>query len=118
VDQAESWGIFGDLTTLYDMNAPWILPHLPPGKRRIVVINNEGGRIFARLPGLAKVPESFKMFTESRHRLRFRSWAEFWGWIMWNGPAARCHHFRITSLSRLCPEPTKPKPSGKNWTSP
>jgi len=87
VDQAESWGIFGDLTTLYDMNAPWILPHLPPGKRRIVVVNNEGGRIFARLPGLAQVPESFKAFTESRHRLRFRSWAEFWGldYVEWTG---------------------------------
>jgi 2-succinyl-5-enolpyruvyl-6-hydroxy-3-cyclohexene-1-carboxylate synthase len=78
-DHDESWGVFGDLTTLYDLNAPWILPHLPGGKRRIVVLNNEGGRIFARLPGLSQVPESFKTYTESRHSLRFRAWADFWG---------------------------------------
>jgi len=86
-DAAESWGIFGDLTTLYDLNAPWILPHLPSAKRRIVVLNNEGGGIFARLPMLNRVPQDFKTFTESRHSLRFQRWAEFWGLahVEWRG---------------------------------
>jgi 2-succinyl-5-enolpyruvyl-6-hydroxy-3-cyclohexene-1-carboxylate synthase len=86
-DAAESWGIFGDLTTLYDLNAPWILPHLPGAKRRIVVLNNEGGGIFARLPMLNRVPQDFKTFTESRHSLRFQRWAEFWGLshVEWRG---------------------------------
>jgi len=86
-DRAESWGVFGDLTTLYDLNAPWILPHLPAAKRRIVVVNNGGGRIFARLPGLADLPAPFKAFTESEHHLKFEAWAKLWNldYLEWRG---------------------------------
>ena len=37
---SHNWGLFGDLTTLYDMAAPWILSQLPHIKAAIVVINN------------------------------------------------------------------------------
>lgn len=86
-EAGESWGIFGDLTTIYDLNAPWIVPHLPAAKRRIVVFNNGGGKIFARLPALNRVPEDYKTFTESRHTLRFQRWAGFWGLthVEWRG---------------------------------
>lgn len=88
-EAGESWGIFGDLTTIYDLNAPWIVPHLPAAKRRIVVFNNGGGKIFARLPSLHRVPEDYKTFTESRHTLRFQRWAGFWGLahVEWRGGA-------------------------------
>ena len=33
--EGESWGIVGDLTTLYDLNAPALLPQLAPAKRRL-----------------------------------------------------------------------------------
>ena len=56
-DDAESWAIVGDLTALYDLSAPWILNQLAPGKRRIVVINNGGGRIFSKLPALADLAD-------------------------------------------------------------
>lgn len=75
----ESWGIFGDLTALYDLNAPWVLDQLRSGKRRIVIVNNGGGRIFSRLPSLGGIDESRKRFTENRHAIGFESWARMWG---------------------------------------
>jgi 2-succinyl-5-enolpyruvyl-6-hydroxy-3-cyclohexene-1-carboxylate synthase len=75
----ESWALVGDLTAIYDANAPWILPHLPAATRRLVVVNNGGGRIFSRLPGFPDLAEPVKTFTESVHGFRFRAWAEGWG---------------------------------------
>jgi len=75
----ECWGIFGDLTTLYDMNAPWICDQLDAGKRiRIVVINNGGGKIFSKLPGLEDLPDDEKKVTENWHGFDFEKWAELW----------------------------------------
>ena len=45
---ANNWCIVGDLTALYDSNAPWIVPQLDV-KFEIVIINNGGGRIFDRV---------------------------------------------------------------------
>ena len=75
----ESWGLFGDLTALYDLNAPALLPQLATGKRRIVVINNGGGRIFSRLPSMVGMAHGEKQVTENRHRIGFEAWASMWG---------------------------------------
>jgi 2-succinyl-5-enolpyruvyl-6-hydroxy-3-cyclohexene-1-carboxylate synthase len=75
----ESWGIFGDLTALYDLNALALLPQLAAEKRRIVVINNGGGRIFSRLPSMAGMARDEKQITENRHQLGFEAWAAMWG---------------------------------------
>ncbi len=77
--EAESWAVLGDLTTLYDLNAPALLTQLSPGRRRIVVLNNGGGRIFSRLPSLAGLPPKEKRVTENRHGRRFEAWAAMWG---------------------------------------
>ena len=53
------------------MNAPWIVPQLD-AKFRIVIINNEGGKIFRRLP-LRRLE-----LIENAHHLRFDSWAKMW----------------------------------------
>jgi len=66
-----NWCVIGDLTALYDMNAPWIVPQLD-AKFRIVIINNEGGKIFRRLP-LRRLE-----LIENAHHLRFDSWAKMW----------------------------------------
>lgn len=67
-----SWGVFGDLTALYDLSAPWITPQLKPGFRRIVVMNNSGGQIFKNM---------FQNPTFlNAHDLDFKSWAEQWRW--------------------------------------
>lgn len=77
--EAESWGIFGDLTALCDLNAPALLAQLAPGKRRIVVINNGGGRIFSRLPAMSGLSAAERQIAENRHDLGFGPWAAMWG---------------------------------------
>ena len=74
-----SWLIIGDLSTLYDLAAPWIMPQLPQGNRRLVVINNGGGMIFARVPSLRALPEEARQIVENHHRLSFEPWAQMWG---------------------------------------
>lgn len=77
--ESESWGIFGDLTTLYDLNAPALLDGLSSGRRRIVVINNGGGRIFSRLSAMSGLSDEDRRVTENRHDRRFSHWAAMWG---------------------------------------
>ena len=74
----EAWGFFGDLTTLYDATAPWMRDQLSRGKRRIVVINNGGGKIFSLLPAMKHLDDDAKLVTENRHRLDFGGWAAMW----------------------------------------
>ena len=76
----QNWAVLGDLTTLYDLSAPWILPELESGAEvRITIINNGGGQIFSRVPGLDKVDRAVRSrLFETEHALRFRGWAEMW----------------------------------------
>ena len=76
--EAESWGIVGDLTALYDLNAPALIDQLSRGRRRLVILNNGGGRIFSRLPSMAGLSEARKQVTENRHSRRFADWAAMW----------------------------------------
>ncbi|MEN9724045.1 MAG: hypothetical protein RJB38_2031 [Pseudomonadota bacterium] len=72
----EHWCLLGDLTTLYDLNAPWILHSLIESRKNLpqwhlVVINNHGGRIFDRI---FKDPSYV-----NAHTLNFQDWASQWG---------------------------------------
>ncbi|MCM2282509.1 MAG: 2-succinyl-5-enolpyruvyl-6-hydroxy-3-cyclohexene-1-carboxylic-acid synthase [Bdellovibrionaceae bacterium] len=70
-EHSEGWCVLGDLTTLYDLTAPWAF-HSNSGLRaRLVVINNGGGKIFSRLFG--------SPLFENRHGLGFSAWAAMWG---------------------------------------
>lgn len=78
----DAWILLGDLTTLYDLAAPWALrtealkSFAKSGRKlRIVVINNSGGRIFTRV--LAKAPGGAAPF-ENNHDLGFEHWAGMW----------------------------------------
>jgi 2-succinyl-5-enolpyruvyl-6-hydroxy-3-cyclohexene-1-carboxylate synthase len=84
--EGETWGLFGDLTALYDLNAPALLPQLSEGKRRIVILNNEGGRIFSRLSSMAGLPDAHKLVTENHHTRRFEQWAAMWDldYVRWS----------------------------------
>lgn len=75
---AESWLILGDLSALYDLAAPWILSQLPSANRRILVLNNGGGRIFAQVPSLSGLNDTTRTMIENRHHLSFRPWADLW----------------------------------------
>jgi len=74
-----SWLIVGDLSAMYDLAAPWIMPQLPQGNRRLVVINNHGGKIFSRVKSLSSLPDEARQIIESRHRVTFEPWAQMWG---------------------------------------
>jgi 2-succinyl-5-enolpyruvyl-6-hydroxy-3-cyclohexene-1-carboxylate synthase len=78
-DVPEAWCVTGDLTTLYDLNAPWMLRQLPAGHRRFVVIQNAGGKIFSRLPSLRGLTDRERALMENPHTVSLRGWAEMWG---------------------------------------
>lgn len=63
-------GLFGDLTALYDLAAPWIIPQLDLDNINIIVINNGGGKIFER------VFNDRAMLNE--HHLNFEHIAHHW----------------------------------------
>lgn len=70
VDRQEALGVFGDLTSLYDMNAPWFLKNLEASVF-FAVINNAGGMIFDRLFD--------KELYLNRHNMSFEALAQMWG---------------------------------------
>lgn len=69
-----NWAVLGDLTTLYDLSAPWWSQKMKDRTLRLVVINNGGGRIFSKM-----YPESEAAFVNP-HSLRFEGLAALWGW--------------------------------------
>ena len=71
-DDRENWALLGDLTTLHDMAAPWILPQLPHVCSRLLVINNGGGAIFDRLFGKESP-------MRNSHTLSLEPMAQMWG---------------------------------------
>jgi 2-succinyl-5-enolpyruvyl-6-hydroxy-3-cyclohexene-1-carboxylate synthase len=78
--RVENVCIVGDLTALYDLNAPWACPQLNRGVRfRIIIINNGGGRIFSRVASLQPLDSAFReRVIENEHTLRFDDWAAMW----------------------------------------
>lgn len=71
--------VVGDLTTIYDLNAPWIVPQLGHDRFRIVIVNNGGGRIFGRVASLRALDASLReRVIENVHAVRFDHWAAMW----------------------------------------
>ncbi len=77
-DCATAWALFGDLTALYDSNAPALSAQLPSGKRIAAVINNNGGRIFDRLPGGRQIGEELQKWLVQPHDWKLKPLAELW----------------------------------------
>lgn len=72
-----NWGIFGDLTMLYDLAGPWILNQLKNIHVNLVVINNSGGKIFSRMFSSEKFQNS--------HTLSMEHIAKHWGLAYYSG---------------------------------
>lgn len=66
----QNWAFLGDLTTMYDLAAPWILPQLREMTTQLVVVNNGGGKIFSRM---FKNPAF-----QNQHEVSFAPWAALW----------------------------------------
>lgn len=69
-EEEHSWALLGDLTTLYDLTAPWIHQQQPHQKWTVVIMNNLGGQIFKPLFGR----DAFI----NAHALCFEGWAQMW----------------------------------------
>lgn len=70
--------IVGDLTAIYDLGAPWIVPQLD-ARFRIVILNNGGGRIFGRVASLRALdPALRERIIENVHDVHFEHWAKMW----------------------------------------
>lgn len=71
--------VLGDLTAIYDLGAPWIVPQLGSIRFRIMIVNNAGGRIFGRVASLRDLDPSLReRIIENVHGVRFDEWARMW----------------------------------------
>ena len=77
--QADAWGLFGDLTTLYDLAAPSLFSQVETRGRVLAVIQNNGGRIFDRLPRLADMRPRAAGWLTHPHRADLGGLARLWG---------------------------------------
>ena len=70
--------VVGDLTAIYDLGAPWIVPQLD-ATFRIVIINNGGGRIFGRVASLRSLDPALRArIIENEHSFSFEHFAKMW----------------------------------------
>ena len=69
----QNWGIFGDLTALYDLASLWMLQHRENLNANIVIINNQGGKIFNKI-----LDGKWKSFSLNTHNINFRHFAKMW----------------------------------------
>ncbi len=79
VDEEDAWGVFGDLTALYDLAAPSLLGQVQGKGRMLVIINNGGGKIFDRLPVVQQLDEGVTEMVTNEHQHGFQAWAQMWG---------------------------------------
>ncbi|MBE6416520.1 MAG: hypothetical protein E7032_08330 [Akkermansiaceae bacterium] len=75
-DAASGCCLIGDLTLLRDINAAAIVPQLPPGKRIVAVLNNEGAA--ASLHDTAGDPELERLLVQPQP-FRMQEIARLWG---------------------------------------
>ena len=75
----DAWCVLGDLTTMYDMSAPFLLDGCDAKGRVIVVINNGGGKIFERMPRVKQMASLTREVVLNQHDYKFEKWAEMWG---------------------------------------
>ena len=78
-EEENAWGIFGDLTTLYDLAGLKMLAQVKCQGRVMVVINNSGGQIFSRVSRLGDMSESAKRWMVAETPADFHAVAKLWG---------------------------------------
>lgn len=76
-ESEECWIVLGDLTTLYDLSAPWFLKQRKLNVQ-IVVVNNSGGQIFSEM---FQNPSFI-----NQHSIQFDAFAAMWNlkYERWN----------------------------------
>ena len=77
-EEEGAWGVFGDLTTLYDGIAPTLLQQLTQKGRVLIVVNNGGGRIFDKIPRLDGMSSPQKEALVQPIDINWEKWANLW----------------------------------------
>lgn len=90
-DITGAWAIVGDLTALYDPSAAALLDQVEIRGRVLAVINNQGGRIFDRLPRLSSMSSRARDWLVHPQQADFSAFAELWN----------MRHHRIATLDDL-----------------
>lgn len=116
----ECWLIVGDLSTLYDLSAPWIIAQMDHPKLRIVVINNGGGKIFSRVNSLRALSEKSLAVIENRHELSFEPWAQLWGmeYVQTDDVNDLVDLLHVPIVIEICPDPLETEAFWKDWQRP
>lgn len=116
-NSGESWGLVGDLTALYDLNSLWVSPQLEKTRRRIAVLNNGGGGIFRRLPGLENAQGDLARVLFSEHDLGFEPWARMWGcgYQLWDGRGEICPDDPGTVICEVRPDAQETESFWSEW---
>ena len=96
-DEENAWGVFGDLTAMYDLAAPALLDQVMCAGRMLVVINNGGGKIFDRLPAVQRLGDDVSELVTNAHEHNFEAWAAMWG----------MHYVRVDGLESFDLEPAE-----------
>ena len=78
-EEGDAWGIFGDLTVLYDLAGLKMLGQVEGRGRVLVVINNGGGKIFEKVPRLQGMSESAKGWMAAETPVDFAAVAKAFG---------------------------------------
>lgn len=102
------WGVFGDLTTLYDLSSLWTL-RSHPSKAQIIIVNNGGGQIFS------KIFESKNFRNE--HDLSFSNWSKMWDvkFEQWKEIPVK-DSFETARVIELIPDKNETDSFWKEWT--
>jgi 2-succinyl-5-enolpyruvyl-6-hydroxy-3-cyclohexene-1-carboxylate synthase len=90
-DVSETWAVIGDLTALYDLAAPFVLDQINREGRVLAVINNNGGKIFERLPRLQSMSPRAAECMTNPHAVDLSGFAQLWG----------MHHLRVKTADDL-----------------
>ena len=77
--EQNAWGIFGDLTALYDIAGLKMLSQVECRGRVLVVINNGGGKIFGNVPRLQGMSDSAKAWMAAETPADFGAVAKAFG---------------------------------------
>ena len=77
--EENAWGIFGDLTALYDLAGLKMLGQVGCAGRVMAVINNGGGKIFSKVPRLEVMSEAAKGWMEAETPVDFAAVAKAFG---------------------------------------
>lgn len=77
--EENAWGIFGDLTVLYDLAGLKMLGQVEGRGRVLVAINNGGGKIFDKVPRLRGMSETAKSWMAAETPVDFAALAKAFG---------------------------------------